>query len=183
MPQEAESAYVGDGSTSIYTRAYMWLTTYRWHSHSDWLGVSTLGAVLISFWLHDGFWGGAAWVVVAITWVVFPVIVPVTLGQFALVAITPADAEFITLLPGSISLLTLLVADIAATRQRLLYLFTLIVSAIVFSGSAIWVIWLFGIQVAVIGLIMLFGVISYLLHRWLLLLLGHLPGDSDISSE
>lgn len=160
-----------------------WLTASRWSSHRDWPGLLALVAVLAAFWLLGGFWGVIAWAVVAGAWIAFPAIVPVAIGQFALVAITPAEAGLTAVLPGSLSLLALLVSDIVADRRDLPDGVVLIGSAVLLGASVVGLISLSGIQAAGVGLVIILGTASYLLHRMLLLMLGHLPENSGNANE
>ena len=155
-----------------------WFATFRWSSHRNWPGLGALVAVLVTFWLLGGFWGVIAWVVVASSWLVFPVIVPVAIGQFALVAVTPADAGVTALLPGSVSLLALLVSDVVTALQDLPDGVVLIGSVVLLGAGVVGLVSLSGIYAAGIGLGIVLGTASYLLHRVLLLVLGHLPVES-----
>jgi len=160
-----------------------WLIASRWSSHCDWPGLLALVAVLATFWLLGEFWGVIAWAVVAGAWVAFPAIVPVAIGQFALIAVTPAEGGLTAVLPGSLSLLALLVSDIVADRRDLPDGVVLIGNAALLGAGVVGLVSLSGFQAAGIGLVIIFGTASYLLHRMLLLALGHLPENSGNTNK
>ncbi len=134
--------------------------------------------MLVAFWQLGGALGILAWVVVALSWLVFPPIVPVAIGQFALVALPAADTGLVALLPAEATLGALLVADVWSDTGS-------IGTAVAFTGVAI----LSGATVLVldsrlelletiVGFLLLFGAVSYLCYR-LLLDLGLLLDDAD----
>lgn len=89
------------------------LQSFRWGSGGRWLGAIALVAVLGALWLLGGNWGVIAWAVIALCWFLFPPIVPVAVGQFALVALAPVPVDLVTVAPVEAALLGLLIADIA----------------------------------------------------------------------
>lgn len=74
-------------------------------------GAVTLLAALVALWALGGVAGVLAWLAIAVCWLLAPPVVPVAVGQFALVALTPADTGLATVLPAEAALLALLVAD------------------------------------------------------------------------
>jgi len=173
----------GDTTGSPTGSDRQWLTASRWSSHRDWPGLLALVAVLVTFWLLGGFWGVIAWAVVASAWIAFPAIVPVAIGQFALVAVTPAEAGLTAVLPGSLSLLALLVSDIVTDLRDLPDGVVLIGNAVLLGAAVVGLISLSGIQAAGVGFVIILGTASYLLHRMLLLALGHLPENSENTNK
>lgn len=154
----------------------------RWRQKRGWVTAVVLLPVLATFWLLGGLWGVVAWTVVAASWLVFPPIVAVGVGQFALVALSPADAGLTAVLPGEATLLGLLVVDIVTTSRTAIDGGGLIGVATVAGGGVLLLEQALGLLAAIIGLLLGVGLVSYLLHRYLLLELGHLT-DRQPRSE
>lgn len=138
--------------------------------------VGLLGVILGTFWFLGGMGGIGAWIVVAGSWLVFPVIVPFALGQIAVVSIAP-DSSAVLLLSAQVSLFGLLVRDVASSYRSSR-------SVVVFGGLAgataaviLAVSGRTGIAAGVITSILIFGLASYSLHRYLLLELGLIQND------
>ena len=155
-----------------------WLDAFRSAEQPSWLEASALAAVLTTFWLLGGGWGAIAWVVVASSWLVFPPVVAVALGQYALIALTPIDSGFATVLPGSMALLALLVGNILTERQALSDGLLLLGSTVIIGGGVLGLVWTSGLLAGVIGVVGILATVSYLLHRLLLFKLGHLTETS-----
>ena len=167
-----------DSSTTPFELGAAWLENSRWDAKRSPFGGIALLTVLVAFWQLGGALGIIAWVVVALSWLVFPPIVPVAIGQFALVALTAADTGLVALLPAEATLGGLLVADVWSDTES-------IGTAVAFTGVAI----LSGATILVlnsrlelletiVGFLLLFGAVSYLCYR-LLLDLGLLLDDAD----
>lgn len=111
-----------------------WAGDIGWATLGRPVGAGALLGVLVALWDLAGLAGVAVWVAVAAWWLLFPPVVPVAFGQFALVALTPADTGLVTVLPAEAVLVALLVADfldsaawrpdgpggLVSTRQNLL---------------------------------------------------------------
>lgn len=138
--------------------------------------VGLLGAVLGTLWLLAGVHGIGAWFVVASSWLLCPVIVPFALGQIAVVSIAP-DSSLVSLVPVQASLFGLLFRDITRSgdARRLIVVCSGLAS--IFSAVILGVSEHAGIAVGVIAGILTVGLVSYLLHRYLLLELGLIHND------
>lgn len=89
----------------------------RWNTTRTVLQSLALLPVLGLFWLLLGFSGLVVWGLVVLTWLVFPAVVPVAVGQLALVA--GSDPEPPLLLAVEVNLFVLLVVDDIAPRWQL----------------------------------------------------------------
>lgn len=171
----SDSGMTGDQDSS----GRAWFDAFRWTEQRDWSDAIILVVVLATFWLLGGGWGVIAWVVVTSCWFVFPPIVPVALGQFALLALLPSDGGFGTVFPGTIALLALLVSDIVTEMQDLPDGLFFVGSAVILSGVVLGLAWTTGLVAAVIGAVVILATVSYLLHRVLLFKLGHLTAAPE----
>lgn len=162
-----------DGSNQS-TRSSLTLEPTRWAGRRDWIDAVALVAVLGTFWHVGGAWGAIAWIGVAVSWSILPVVVAVAIGQFALVAITPAQAGVVVTLPGAMALLALLVGDIVKAPQDIPDGLLFIGSTMILGGGVIWLAWTVSFLAAAIGVLAVLGLGSYLIHRLGLFELGHL---------
>lgn len=159
-----------------------WLLAARWQPEIQWPGLFALAGVLVSFWVLGGVWGAVGWLVVAVLWLLFPPVIPVAVGQFVVVALTPPAAGIPAVLPGTAALGGLLLADIATESMidGLSFVFLALLT-----GSSVWIL------VGVTGIVPAAGVLvagvacgSYLLRRYLLVQLGVTgPASSSQLSE
>jgi hypothetical protein len=157
----------------------VWDSTFRWTEQRDWIEGSVLLLVLATFWFFGGSWGAIAWIAVASSWVVFPPVVPVGIGQFALIALTPSDGGLSTVLPGSLALLALLVGDVMVKTRDPADGLLFLGAAVIIGGGVLGVVSTSGMGAGVLGVVMIFAAVSYLLHRLLLFKLGHLTTASE----
>ncbi|MDS0280797.1 hypothetical protein [Haloarcula onubensis] len=88
-----------------------WTGDTRWTTLDRPAGAVALLAALVALWALGGAVGALAWLAITACWLLAPPVVPVALGQFALVALTPADAGLVALLPAEGALLALLAAS------------------------------------------------------------------------
>ncbi|WP_135306456.1 hypothetical protein [Haloarcula amylovorans] len=146
----------------------------RWGATYEWPGVVVLFAILATLWSLDGRLGVAAWLAIVVSWVVFPPIVAVAIGQFALLALSPADAGLLAVLPTEAGLFGLLVADIISSDHSKAEWALLIGGLLALSTSLLALTATNGLLVAVLVCLAVLAMVSYLLHRYLLLGLGHL---------
>ena len=151
----------------------------RWSTQRTWIDMIGLVAILASFWLLAGGWGAIAWAVVAGSWALLPPVIPVAVGQFALLALLPADGGLPTVIFTSIALFSLLISDIVTETADLLDGVLCIGTAVVLTGVAFGLVQATGLIGAVIGIVVIFATVSYLLHRLLLLKLGHMSTAVD----
>ena len=156
-----------------------WLEALRWTERPGWIEGSVLLLVLATFWFLGGSWGAIAWIAVASSWVVFPPVVPVAIGQFALIALTPSDGGFSTVLPGSLALLALLVGDVMVKTRDLADGLLFLGAAVIIGGGVLGVVWTSGMGAGALGVVVIFAAVSYLIHRLLLFKLGHLTTSSE----
>lgn len=155
-----------------------WLEAIRWRTDTPILGGVALLAILGVFWWLGGIRGAVAWVFVAGAWLLWPPIVPVAIGQFALLVVLPTDAALTTMLPAEAAILTPLVADVLGGRDTTVADAALFVAAVGIGGALMLVLSeVGGLIAAGIVLLLVAGSGSYLLHRSLLLQLGHLDDD------
>ncbi|MFC6861854.1 hypothetical protein ACFQGE_00070 [Halomicroarcula sp. GCM10025817] len=174
----SESVDDADSSTTPFGLGAALLEESRWDTERSPFGGIALLTVLVAFWQLGGALGIIAWIVVALSWLVFPPIVPVAIGQFALVAMTAADTGLVGLLPAEATLGALLVADVWSDTGST-------AAAVAFTGVAILsgaTILVFNSRLelleTIVGLLLLFGAVSYLCYR-LLLDLDLLLDDTD----
>ncbi|WP_178917778.1 hypothetical protein [Natronomonas gomsonensis] len=165
------------GSTTSDSRS--WLEAIRWRTDAPILGGLALLAILAAFWWLGGFGGVAAWVFVAAAWLLWPPIVPVAIAQLALLVVLPADAALTTMLPAEAAIVTPLLADILGGRDTTTIVDTALFVAIICVGGAsvLLIAEVGGLIAAGIVLLLVAGLGSYILHRSLLLKLGHLNED------
>jgi hypothetical protein len=156
-----------------------WIETVRWTTDGWLVGGVGLLVVFAAFWLLGGVLGAVAWVGIAVTWLLFPPVVSVAIGHFAVLAILPSDTELTTILLTEAALLTPLLTDILGGRET-----DSVVDAVLFvvivgvGGTSILVAARQGYLIATgIVLLLVVGSVSYLLHRYLLLNLGQLSED------
>jgi len=97
-----------DGRPGGPTDRLGWTGDSRWATTDRPVGAVVLVVALVPFWQLGGPAGVLAWLGVAGSWLLFPPVVPVALGQFLLVAVTPADMSLGALLPAEGALLALL---------------------------------------------------------------------------
>jgi len=88
-----------------------WAGDTGWATVTRPVGAVALVGALVAFWALAGPAGAAAWLAVAAWWLLFPPVVPFAFGQFALVALTPAEVGLAALLPAEGALFALLAAD------------------------------------------------------------------------
>ncbi|MBX0297799.1 hypothetical protein [Haloarcula nitratireducens] len=150
----------------------------RWGTELGWAGALVLLAILAPLWVLSGRLGIAAWFAIAVSWIAFPPIVAVAIGQFALIALTPADIDLLTVLPTEIGLLGLLIVDVGSNHS-LREVALLVGSVLALSTFALALTLTNGIVVAMLCSLTVLAVISYLFHRYLLLSLGHLSPSDD----
>lgn len=153
-----------------------WLEAIRWRTDTPILGGVALLAILGVFWWLGGIRGAVAWVFVAGAWLLWPPIVPVAIGQFALLVVLPTDAALTTMLPAEAAILTPLLADILGGRDTTAVIDAALFVFVVGIGGALMLLLaeVGGLIAAGIVLLLAAGIGSYLLHRSLLLQLGHL---------
>jgi len=99
-----------DSDTSSPIERLNWTGDSRWATFDRPVGALVLLGVLVPFWSLGGIAGVLGWLAIVASWLLFAPVVPVVLGQFILVALTPADAALVTLLPAEAALLALLAA-------------------------------------------------------------------------
>lgn len=156
--------------------SHSWLEAIRWRTDAPILGRLALLAILGAFWWLGGVRGAVAWVFVTAAWLLWPPIVPVAIGQFALLLVLPADAALTTMLPAEAAILTPLLADILGGRDTTTVIDAALFVFVIGIGGALLLILaeVGGLIAAGIVLLLVAGSGSYLLHRSLLLKLGHL---------
>lgn len=151
------------------------LETIRWTTDTLVLGGLALLAVLAVFWWLGGVRGAVTWVFVAAAWLLLPPIIPVAIGQFALLVVLPTDATLMTILPAEVAVLTPLLADVLGGHDTTAVDTVLFVAAVGLGGALILISTeVAGVLAAGVVLLLVAGIASYLLHRSLLLTLGHL---------
>lgn len=175
---EPDSVEEPDSSVTRFDFSPPWLEESRWETEWSPFGAIALLTVLVAFWQLGGALGILAWLVVALCWLVFPLFVPVAIGQFALVALTSADTGLSTMLPAEATLAGLLLADVWSDSGST-------VAAVAFAGVAILsaaailaLITSAGLFETIVGFVILFAAVSYLCYR-LLLDLDLLLDDTD----
>lgn len=88
-----------------------WAGDTGWATVERPVGAVALLGVLVALWRLGGVVGAVAWLAIAACWLLASPVVPVAVGQFALVALTPADSALVAVLPAEGALLALLAAD------------------------------------------------------------------------
>lgn len=88
-----------------------WAGDTGWATFDRPVGAVVLGLALVPFWLLGGVAGALAWLALAGSWLLFPPVISVVIGQFLLVAVVPADAGVVPVLPAEGALFGLLAAD------------------------------------------------------------------------
>ena len=157
------------------SRSRSWLEAIRWQTDAPILGRLALLSILGVLWWLGGVRGAVVWVFITAAWLLWPPIVPVAIGQFALLVVLPADAALTTMLPAEAAILTPLVADVLGGRDTTVADAALFVAAVGIGGALMLVLSeVGGLIAAGIVLLLVAGSGSYLLHRSLLLQLGHL---------
>jgi len=135
-----------------------WTGDLGWATLDRPVGAVVLLAVLFTLWRLGGLAGVLTWLVIAGCWLLFPPVVSVAVGQFVLVALTPADTGLVTLLPAESALLALLAASfldsgawlpgsypvLVSTRQNLADALAYVGAAIALSALVLYAGQLFG---------------------------------------
>lgn len=166
-----------------------WTGDTSWATDGRLVGGCVLLASLVFLWRLGGLAGVASWGVIALTWLVFPPIVPVAIGQFAIVALTSTETGLLEVLPVEVTILALLIADLVDGNgwwRNEVSTLSWPDTPFTFSdiALALSMITLFGAGLELIatetstltaGLLglALFGTISYALHRYSLIDLGY----------
>lgn len=89
-----------------------WTGDSSWATDGRFVGSLVLLASLPFFWRLGSLAGVVSWGVIAIAWLIFPPIIPVAIGQFAIVALTATETGLRGILPAEAVLLALLIADL-----------------------------------------------------------------------
>lgn len=172
-----------DGRTAESWAALRSHGAYRWTSGGGWIGGTVLLVVFVALWDIGGLSGIAAWIVIASSWLLFPPIVPVAVGQFAIVALTASGTGLVTVLPVEASLLALLAVDLVSGDLSLISGLGFVLGTVALAGSLVAVARTTGLLFAGCLALLALGGVSYALHRCMLLDLGHLTVERNRSDE
>jgi hypothetical protein len=158
--------------------------TLGWATHTGVAGVPVLLGLLVGLWNLGGLMGVVAWVGLVITWLFFPPVTVVAVGQFALAAVTPTDVTVMAVLPIEGVLLALLAVDLVLSnpllfdseqgfdpqlpRLRLQAGLVYVVTAAVLTGIVLWTADIQGLVAAGLTGTVLVATAAYFLHRYLL---------------
>jgi hypothetical protein len=160
------------------TDRWAWVVDQRWDGSTRVVGGALLLGTLGLLWQVGGVIGVATWLVVAGSWLLFPPIVPVAIGQFALVAVAPD----LTVEVGvtAVALLALLGADFldrptaggGIRPASLVYALCFAGLCLLFGGSLFGVAARNGIETAVAAVGLLGAGLAYTLHRYSVVAFG-----------
>lgn len=182
----------------VHERTPDWTRTFGWATHTGVAGLLILLGLLGGLWNLGGLIGVVTWSGLVLTWLFFPTIAVVALGQFALAAVTPTDVALITVLPVEGLLLALLAVDVLLSEPLLfdkeglnLQLPPLRVQAglayvgavVVLAGTVLWVTDTQGLVAAGLTGAILVTTAAYVLHRSLLYALGQLPVETETARD
>lgn len=168
---------------AIGSDRWAWTSDDRWHGSTRLVGGLVLLITLAFLWRLGGLFGVGTWLVVAGSWLVFPPIVPVAIGQFALVAVAPE-----TNLEAGVTaaaLVALLGADfvdrpttgVGISRQGVVYALCFAGLCLLLTGLLFGVEASNGIGVAVAAVSVLTTGFAYTMYRYSVVAFDRLPEE------